>query len=128
MSELKIPVKVVYDILRGSTKFNTIKTFLNRVPESMVDVKNLPMIRVVELNTFNESYASNKPLLIESTVQVDIWCKDIAQANQLYYEVDSLMADHNIMLDLGGMDEDPDFKGTSRIYKRYTVTQRIGLQ
>lgn len=125
---MKLPVKLVYDVLRADPTFKTIRTYMNHIPEAEIKEANLPMIRITELDTYNSMYAGNQPLGLSSQVQVDIWCKDLQQVTQLYMAIDKTMRDAGFIMATSGSDTDPDFNHVPRVYKRFNVHQRLDLK
>lgn len=101
--------------------------YINTIPETDIKESNLPIIRFTELDSQNDNYASNIPLTLRSTVQVDVWCKDLAQAESLYLELDKVLTAQGFGLSLSGLDNDPSFNNVPRIYKRYNVQQTIKI-
>lgn len=124
---MDIPVKVIYDILNASPLFKKIPMYFNQIEEKTIQKRVIPLIRITELPaTYNDTYASNLPTAVVSTIQVDLWVNTLQDANSYYYEIDKLLAQHGVMLSTGGVDYDPDYK-TTRIYKRYTLAQTINF-
>ncbi|MRB12818.1 hypothetical protein GH893_31230, partial [Bacillus thuringiensis] len=63
-----------------SLLYPNINWYVNFVPEADAIVPNLPIGSVVELNMDYEEFASDLPLYIDSTVQLDVWFDKTADA------------------------------------------------
>lgn len=124
---MNMPVKVAYDILKGSEQFKAYTIFMLDVPAESRNKVNLPIIRINEVDSYQSSFNSNMPSSQGMSVQIDIWCANIKQANEFYYQLDKIMAQNKWMNTLGGTDKDPDFNDTIRLYKRFSTTQRLNF-
>lgn len=124
---MNMPVKIVFDILKQSEQFKGYPIFMLDVPDEFQTVAKLPLIRINEVDSYQSSFNSNMPSSQGISVQIDIWCANMQQANDFYYALDKLMATKQWMNNLGGTDKDPDFNNTIRLYKRYSTTQRLNF-
>lgn len=110
-----------------SLLYPNVNWYVNFVPEADAIVPNLPIGRVVELNMDYEEFASDLPLYIDSTVQLDIWFDKTADAEDFYYAVDQFFLQQGCSVLYSEITTDPDIENKPRIIKRYLVRRHIDL-
>ncbi|MRB43186.1 hypothetical protein GH863_30715 [Bacillus thuringiensis] len=110
-----------------SLLYPNINWYVNFVPEADAIVPNLPIGRVVELNMDYEEFASDLPLYIDSTVQLDVWFDKTADAEDFYYAVDQFFLQQGCSVLYSEITTDPDIENKPRIIKRYLVRRHIDL-
>ncbi|EIT85909.1 hypothetical protein A374_08739 [Fictibacillus macauensis ZFHKF-1] len=124
---IKIPINMVYDILSASDLFKGVNIHLVDVDEDYQKLTALPIVRVNEINSYQNGFASNLANSMSITVQVDIWIRSYKDANKYYYEIDKIMNHNGWACNLSGVDRDKDFNNILRIYKRYTTSQKLNF-
>ena len=125
---INIPIKIVYDILSNSETFKDYNIYLMDVDEDFSKLDTLlPIIRINEVNSYQNGFSSNLPNSMSISTQVDIWAKSIKELNNIYYEIDKVMAKEGWACYTSGIDKDTDFNDTPRIYKRYRTQQQINF-
>lgn len=110
-----------------SLLYPNVNWYVNFVPEADAIVPNLPIGRVVELNMDYEEFASDLPLYIDSTVQLDVWFDKTADAEDFYYAVDQFFLQQGCSVLYSEITTDPDIENKPRIIKRYLVRRHIDL-
>lgn len=110
-----------------SLLYPNVNWYVNFVPEAEAIVPNLPIGRVVELNMDYEEFASDLPLYIDSTVQLDVWFDKTADAEDFYYAVDQFFLQQGCSVLYSEITTDPDIENKPRIIKRYLVRRHIDL-
>ena len=110
-----------------SLLYPNVNWYVNFVPEADAIVPNLPIGRVVELNMDYEEFASDLPLYIDSTIQLDVWFDKTADAEDFYYAVDQFFLQQGCSVLYSEITTDPDIENKSRIIKRYLVRRQIDL-
>ena len=110
-----------------SLLYPNVNWYVNFVPEADAIVPNLPIGRVVELNMDYEEFASDLPLYIDSTVQLDVWFEKTADAEDFYYAVDQFFLQQGCSILYSEITTDPDIENKPRIIKRYLVRRHIDL-
>ncbi|MRA69840.1 hypothetical protein GH857_29490, partial [Bacillus thuringiensis] len=108
-----------------SLLYPNINWYVNFVPEADAIVPNLPIGRVVELNMDYEEFASDLPLYIDSTVQLDVWFDKTADAEDFYYAVDQFFLQQGCSVLYSEITTDPDIENKPRIIKGYLVRRNI---
>lgn len=127
---MTLPVKVVYDLLMADTNItnliNSEMIFMVDIPEDYQEVENAPMIRINEINDYQEGFASNKPFSVVFSVQIDVWAKTIQELNGIKEILDNLMTENNWSQYTGALDKDPDID-LYRLARRYRAVQVINF-
>lgn len=101
--------------------------YVNFVPETEQTVPSLPVGRIVEIGMTHDNYASDRPLSMYTTIQVDIWVKTLSEAEAIYYEMDELFMNNNANLSYSEIGTDPDLDNCTRVIKRYYIRRDIEL-
>ncbi|EUJ34272.1 hypothetical protein [Brochothrix campestris] len=115
---MNLAVVQVNEILKNSM-LKDIPRFLNYVPEDDQKLKNLPLIRVVEINSYYSDLASNKAQTVTFNVQIDVWTSTLAQANDLYFKIDEVLQENQWACQYSELTNDVDLENCNRIIKRY---------
>ncbi len=126
---MKLPIKIAYDLLINSDEVATLVNpehiFMMDVDEEYQKLEMLPLIRVNEIDAYQNEFASDKPLSYQIAVQIDVWSESIEELEKLHNILDKLFADNSWGCILSGIDKDIDFNDTKRLYKRYKAVQQI---
>lgn len=122
---------MVYDILMNDENFTALvnpdNIFLLDVPEDYQKIEKLPLVRINEISDYQDGFASNMPFSMVVSVQVDVWGNSIKTLDPIQTVLDKLMAQNGWVQYAGGIDRDPDFNQTPRLYRRYRTTLQIDL-
>lgn len=124
---MELPIITIYNILQTAESLDGIEFYTNDVPEEAQTLPSLPVGRIVELGGSYDEYASNQPNSIDTTVQVDVWVKDITELNKYYYELDRVLRGFGIQCEYTEQTVDPDLEGCRRIIKRYFLSQTVTM-
>lgn len=126
---MTLPIKVAYDLLINDKNFTALvnpdNIFMLDVPEDFQKVEKLPLVRINEIMDYQDGFASNMPFSMVISIQVDVWGKSIKNLDPIQEELDKLFAQNGWAQYMGGIDKDPDFNNTPRLYRRYRTTQQI---
>lgn len=122
---MKLTTTLIADKL--SQAYPDIDWYVNFVPEAEQTIPSLPLGRITEVGYTHDSYASNDPLMMETTIQVDVWFKTLSEAQEIYYDMDKLFYGNYNSLSYSEIGTDPDIENAPRIIKRYTITRNIKL-
>jgi hypothetical protein len=126
---VNLPVKVVYDILMNDENITSLinpnMIFMIDVPEDYQKLEKLPLVRINEIMDYQDGFASNMPFSMVISIQVDVWGNSIKSLEPIQTALDKLMAQDGWAQYMGGIDKDPDFNNTPRLYRRYRTTQQI---
>lgn len=101
--------------------------FVNYVPETEQTVPALPVGRVVEVGMTHDNYASDRPMSMDTTIQVDVWLKTLGEAEAMYYAMDELFMNNKASLVYSEISNDPDLANCTRVIKRYYIRRDIEL-
>lgn len=125
---MTLPAKAVYDILMGSPEIanmmNRDMIFMIDVPEDDQQVLNAPIIRINEINDYQDGFASNKPFSVSFSVQIDVWAATIEHLSAFRDTLDKLMSENGWGQYAGALDKDPDID-LYRLARRYRAVQVI---
>ncbi|AJO22885.1 hypothetical protein QQ991_10685 [Weizmannia coagulans] len=125
---MTLPAKAVYDILMGSPEIanmmNRDMIFMIDVPEDDQQVLNAPIIRINEINDYQDGFASNKPFSVSFSVQIDVWAATIEQLAVFRDVLDKIMTENEWGQYTGVIDKDPDID-LYRMARRYRAVQVI---
>ncbi|WP_025726785.1 hypothetical protein [Heyndrickxia ginsengihumi] len=126
---MTLPIKVANDLLINCedliAQVNPNNIFMIDVPEDYQKLDKLPIIRINQINDYQEGFASNMPFSMVISIQIDVWSTSIKELNNIQEILDKLMAQNGWSQYSGGIDKDPDFNNTPRLYRRYRTTQQI---
>ena len=126
---MNLPIKIVYDLLMNdpdiTSLINPDMIFMLDVPEDDRKNEQLPIIRINEINDYHDGFASDVPYSVVMSVQVDVWSKSIQTLGTIRNALDELMSHNDWSQYNGGIDKDPDFNDTPRLYRRYRTTEQI---
>jgi len=126
---MKLPINVVYGLLMNASEITSIinpdMIFKLYVPEEYHQIEHLPIVRINEISDYQEGFASDMPFSFVCSVQVDVWASTSKTLEQIQTVMDKLMAQNEWAQYSGGIDSDPDFNNTPRMYRRYRTTQQI---
>lgn len=120
---MRLPILMVAEALNADLP--QVDWFVNEVPQTNQTLPALPVGRIVETSSNYDSYASANPNYFVTSVQVDVWVKDIKQLEEYYFKIDEVMRADNVQCDYSEQTYDPDLEGARRIIKRYTISQRV---
>jgi len=124
-----LPIKAVYDLLMSNSDItdliNPDNIFMLDVSEDYQKLDKLPIVRINEISDYQDGFASNMPFSMVISIQVDVWAKSIKDLDPIQAALDKLMAQNGWSQYSGGIDKDPDFNNTTRLYRRYRTTQQI---
>ncbi|MEZ0117816.1 UNVERIFIED_ORG: hypothetical protein ABRZ91_001773 [Heyndrickxia coagulans] len=128
---MTLPIKTAYDMLINNKNLtdlvNPDNIFMLDVPEDFQKVDKLPIIRVNQIADYQNDFASNMPLSMVISVQIDVWAKSIKDLEPIQTVLDQLFSQNGWSQYVGGLDNDPDFNDTPRIYRRYRTIEQIDL-
>lgn len=119
---MKTAVSQVYSILDKAQELTEINFYTNSVPESSQTIPDLPIGRIVELYGSYEDFASNNPLSISFSVQVDVWVSTLKEVDTFYFLIDEIMRLNGWQCTYTEQTDDEDLKNAKRIIKRYATT------
>ena len=126
---MTLPIKMVYDILMNDENFTALVNpdhiFLLDVDEDYQKLEKLPLVRINEISDYQDGFSSNMPFSMVISVQVDVWGNSIKSLEPIQTALDKLMSQNGWAQYAGGIDKDPDFNQTPRLYRRYRTTQLI---
>lgn len=126
---MKLPIKIAYDLLINSaevaTLVNSDHIFMMDVDEDYQKEDKLPLIRVNEIDSYQDDFASNMPMTYQIAIQIDVWTNSIEKLEKIHNVLDELFAENGWGCTLSGIDKDIDFNNTKRLYKRYKTVQQI---
>lgn len=120
---MKLPILLVAETLEAALP--EINWFVNQVEEEQQTNPQYPLGRIVQINGEYDSYASQNPNYLNTSVQVDVWVRDVEEASKYYFKLDEVMRANNVQCDYTEETQDLDLKNGRRIIKRYTISQRI---
>lgn len=120
---MRLPILLVLETLEN--EMSEITWLSNEVPQVNQTLPSLPVGRVVETSSEYDIYASSKPNYFTTSLQVDIWCKDLREVDKYYFKIDEVMRADNVECTYSEQTYDPDLEGSRRIIKRYTISQRV---
>ena len=120
---MKLPILLVAETLEAALP--EINWFVNQVEEEQQTNPQYPLGRIVQINGEYGSYASQNPNYLNTSVQVDVWVRDMEEASKYYFKLDEVMRADNVQCDYTEETQDQDLKRGRRIIKRYTISQRI---
>lgn len=120
---MKLPIMMIAEVLENAIP--EINWFVNQIEEEKQVNPPYPLGRIVELGGEYLDYASEHPNVLTTTVQVDVWVRDVQQLNQYYFLLDKVMRDQNIQCSYTEETQDQDLKEGRRIIKRYVLSQRV---
>lgn len=123
---IDLPVKIAYDLLSPEL-LNSIDFHMVAVPRDLVKLENLPLGRITEIVSYDDDHASDTPNSISMTVQVDVWASSIEQLNEFNKKIHEIFIKNNWSCVANGIDLDPDFDETPRLYKRFRTKKLINL-
>ncbi|MFG3610998.1 hypothetical protein [Rummeliibacillus stabekisii] len=126
---MKLPIKIAYDLLMNSEKVtnlvNSNHIFMLDVDEDYQKENKLPLIRINEIDSYQDDFASNMPMTYQIAIQIDVWSNSIQELEKIHNVLDELFAENSWGCTLSGIDKDIDFNNTKRLYKRYKAVQKI---
>lgn len=128
---MKTAVAEARDVLLASDLFKGIPIYSNEVPETKLDALteakgNIdPLVRITEIEGVYDVYASNEPLYITFSIQIDIWVSTLKEVNAFYFAVDKVMREKGWSCSYSEQTTDPDLPNTQRIIKRYTGSYKL---
>ena len=102
-----------------------INWFVNQIEEEKQVNPPYPLGRIVELSGDYADYASEQPNYLTTSVQVDVWVRDVQESNKYYFLLDKVMRDQGIQCAYTEETQDQDLKEGRRIIKRYVLSQRV---
>lgn len=120
---MRLPILLVADALNA--ELPEINWFVNQVDESQQVNPTYPLGRIVEIGGDYGFYSSENPNYLLTSVQVDVWVKDMKQLEEYYFKLDEIMRADNVQCDYTEQTQDHDLKDARRIIKRYTISQRV---
>lgn len=120
---MKLPILMIADVLEEAIP--EINWFVNQIEEENQVNPPYPLGRIVELRGEYLDYASEQPNILTTTVQVDVWVRDVQESNKYYFLLDKVMRDQNIQCAYTEETQDQDLKEGRRIIKRYVLSQRV---
>mgnify|MGYP001146355694 CR=1 FL=1 len=127
---MKLPVEIVYELLMNNQTITCLVNpdyiFTVRVPEDYQKVENAPIIRINEINDYQTSFANNRAIEINITVQVDVWAKDLGTLREIRQALDNLLSKHQWVQRANALDDDPDID-LIRMARRYTATNQVNF-
>ncbi|MEK5500451.1 tail completion protein gp17 [Bacillus sp. FSL M8-0168] len=127
---MKLPVEIVYELLMNDQTITSLVNpdyiFTVRVPEDYQKVENAPIIRINEINDYQSSFANNRAIEINITVQVDVWAKDLGTLREIRQALDNLLSKHQWVQRANALDDDPDID-LIRMARRYTATNQVNF-
>ncbi|MGG4040668.1 hypothetical protein [Bacillus smithii] len=128
---MTLPIKVAYDLLMNDENFTALvnpdNIFMLDVPEDYQKIEKLPLVRINEISDYQDGFASNMPFSMVISIQIDVWGKSIKDLDPIQTAIDKLMAENGWAQYMGGIDKDPDFNNTPRLYRRYRTTKQINF-
>ena len=89
MNDVHLPIMMIADVLENALP--EINWFVNQVEEGQQTNPSYPLGRIVELGGEYLDYASEQPTYLTTTVQVDVWVRDVQQLNQYYFLLDIML-------------------------------------
>jgi len=128
---MELPMKQIYDILLAEP------SFIALVPDENIFMMNIPeeykrsdigaILRIVELQEYQTKHASNKPLYINYSFQLDIWEKDLEKIKVIKNKLDFILNNFNLSKTYGVIVNDEDLPDTYRLIARYQGSEKINL-
>lgn len=119
----------VKNALTNDSEFNSLTNnttpYLLGVPESVVSVSNLPIVRINQIGDYERTRASNKPFTSIATVQIDFWSTKLKDIEEITPVIDRIMCEHNYSQTVGDLSIDIDFAAEQNVYRlarRYKTT------
>lgn len=120
------PIKDVYTFLSENEELSSLvnpdNIFILDIPIDYQKQSELPLIRINQIGEYQAEFASNMPISLSVTVQIDIWGNSVKELDPIQDKIDKIMALNGWFKYLGGLDKDPDFNDTPRIYRRYRAS------
>lgn len=120
---MQLPIMMIAEVLEQAIP--EINWFVNQIEEEKQVNPPYPLGRIVELGGEYLGFASEQPNILTTTVQVDVWVRDVQQLNQYYFLLDKVMRDQNIQCSYTEETQDQDLKEGRRLIKRYVLSQRV---
>lgn len=120
---MKLPILMIAEVLEESIP--EINWFVNQIEEEKQVNPPYPLGRIVELSGDYIDYASEQPNYLTTSVQVDVWVRDVQEANKYYFLLDKVMREQGIQCTYTEETQDHDLKEGRRIIKRYVLSQRV---
>jgi hypothetical protein len=128
---MELPIKKVYDTLLAESSFLTLvpsqNIYLIKVPEEFRNSDLGAILRVVELSEYQKDHASNKPLNITFSFQLDVWEKDLEKLKEIKNKLDVILNNINLSKTFGVIIEDEDLPDTLRLIARFQGSEQITL-
>ena len=120
---MKLPILMIAEALEESIP--EINWFVNQIEEKKQVNPPYPLGRIVELSGDYVDYASEQPNYLTTSVQVDVWVRDVQESNKYYFLLDKVMREQGIQCTYTEETQDKDLKEGRRIIKRYVLSQRV---
>lgn len=120
---MKLPILMIAEVLEESIP--EINWFVNQIEEEKQVNPPYPLGRIVELSGDYIDYASEQPNYLTTSVQVDVWVRDVQESSQYYFLIDKVMREEGIQCTYTEETQDQDLKEGRRIIKRYVLSQRV---
>ena len=120
---MKLPILMIAEVLEESIP--EINWFVNQIEEEKQVNTPYPLGRIVELSGDYVDYASEQPNYLTTSVQVDVWVRDVQESNKYYFLLDKVMREQGIQCTYTEETQDQDLKEGRRIIKRYVLSQRV---
>jgi hypothetical protein len=128
---MELPIKKVYDTLLFESSFIALipaeNVFMMKIPEEFRRSDLGALLRIVELSEYQKDHASNRPLSITFSFQLDIWEKDLEKLNEIKNKLDFILNNFNLSKTYGTIIEDEDLPDTLRLISRYQGSESITL-
>lgn len=122
---MSLGVKIVYDLLMNDEGIGNLMNkdmiFTIEVPEDYQKVENAPIIRIDEINDYQDRYANNQPFSSVVSIQISVWSKDLRTLDEFKTYLDKLMATNNWSQYNGVLYKDPDID-LYMMARRYRTT------
>lgn len=122
---IDLPVKIGYDLLTSEPKVSAIDFHMIEIPEGLIKKKKLPLGRINEIMSYDENHASNIPTAIAMALQIDVWADSIEDLNEYNKIIHELFIKDKWSCIASGIDEDPDYNETPRLYKRFRTNKNV---
>ena len=124
---IELPIKQAYDLIVEAGLFQEEEVFMLAVPEDFQKLDKLPLVRINEIDSGQATTASNTIIEYHLMVQVDVW-GPLSMLSKVSKDLDHLFSLSSWVVVSSGIDADPDFNDTPRLFKRYKATQQVGLK